>query len=86
MRARGVLLASEQLHPAETATSVRCRVGGDVVLADAPFAQTKEQIAGFYVIECPGLDEAIEVAATVPAAWYGTIEIRPVSGNQRIGR
>ena len=80
MRADGVLLASERLHPTDTATTVRCWDGGDVVIADGPFAQTKEQIVGFFVVDCKDLDEAIEAAATVPAAWYGSIEVRPVWG------
>jgi hypothetical protein len=78
MAARGTLLASEQLHRTETATTVRCWDGGDVMIADGPFAQTKEQIAGLFIIECKDLDEAIEVATAVPAAWYGTVEVRPV--------
>ena len=78
MRTSGMLLASERLHPTDTATTVRCWNGGDVVIADGPFAETKEQIAGFFIVDCKDLDEAIEVAARVPAAWYGTIEIRPV--------
>jgi hypothetical protein len=78
MRERGVLLASERLHATETATTVRCWDGGDVVVADGPFAETKEQISGFFILECKNLDEAVDVAAGVPAAWYGTIEVRPV--------
>jgi len=80
MRERGVLHAGERLHRAETAATVRCWDGGDVVIADGPFAQTKEQIVGFFVVDCKDLDEAIEAAATVPAAWYGSIEVRPVWG------
>jgi hypothetical protein len=75
----GVLLASEHLHPAETATTVRCWDGGDVIIADGPFARTREQIGGLLVIECKDLDAAIEVATRVPAAWYGTVEVRPLS-------
>jgi hypothetical protein len=78
MRFDGVLLASERLHPTDTATTVRCWDGGDVVIADGPFAETREQIAGFFLVDCKDLDEAIEVATRVPAAWYGSIEIRPV--------
>jgi hypothetical protein len=78
MGARGTLLASEQLHRTETATTVRCWDGGDVMITDGPFAETKEQIAGFLIVECKDLDEAIEVATGVPAAWYGTVEVRPV--------
>jgi len=79
MRERGVLLASEQLHPAQTATSVRCWDGGDIMVSDGPFAETREQISGFFIVECKDLDEAIDVAASVPAAWYGTVEVRPVA-------
>jgi hypothetical protein len=80
MRERGVLLASEQLHPTQTATSVRCWDGGDIMLSDGPFAETREQIAGLFIVECKDLDEAIDVAASVPAAWYGTVEVRPIAG------
>jgi hypothetical protein len=78
MTARGMLLASEQLHRTETAATVRCWHGGDVMTTDGPFAETKEQIAGLFIVECRDLDEAIEVATAVPAAWYGTVEVRPV--------
>jgi hypothetical protein len=77
METRGVLLGRERLRPASSATTVRVRDAG-LVVADGPFAETKEQIAGFYVIECADLDEAVEVATKVPAARYGTIEVRPV--------
>jgi hypothetical protein len=79
MRERGVLLASEQLHPTDTATTVRCWDGGDIVISGGPLDQTKEQISDFCIVECKDLDEAIDVATRVPAAWYGAIEIRPVS-------
>jgi hypothetical protein len=79
MRERGVLLASEHLHAAETSTTVRCWDGGDVMVTDGPFAATREQIGGFFVVECKDLDAAIDVATRVPAAWYGTVEVRPLS-------
>lgn len=78
MRARGVLLASERLYPTDSATTVRCWDGGDVVLADGPFAELKEQIAGYFIVDCKDVDEAIDIATRVPAAWYGTVEVRPV--------
>jgi hypothetical protein len=78
MKARGTLLASEQLHGTETAATVRCWDGGDVMISEGPFAETNEQIGGVLVVECKDLDEAIEVATAVPAAWYGTVEVRPV--------
>jgi hypothetical protein len=77
MEARGVLLARERLQPTSLSTTVRVRDGG-LVVADGPFAETKEQIAGFYIIDCEDLDEAIEIAARNPGARYGTIEVRPV--------
>jgi hypothetical protein len=79
MRERGVLLASEQLDPARTATTVRCWDGGDIMISDGPFAETREQLSGFFVVECKDLDEAIDLATKVPAAWYGTVEVRPLA-------
>jgi hypothetical protein len=77
MEARRVLVGRERLRPTSSSTTVRLR-DGDLVIADGPFAETKEQIAGFFVVDCKDLDEAIEVAAKIPAAQYGTIEVRPV--------
>jgi hypothetical protein len=77
MEARGMLRGRERLRPTSSSTSVRVR-DGDLVIADGPFAETKEQIAGFYVIDCDDLDEAVEIAANIPAARWGTIEVRPV--------
>jgi len=71
------LLAAEPLHARHTATTVRVR-DGQVSLFDGPFAETKEQLAGFYLIEAQDLNEAIEVAAAIPPAKYGSIEVRPV--------
>jgi hypothetical protein len=76
MDGRGVRVIGEALRPVSDATTVRMRAG-DVVVADGPFAETKEQIAGFDVIECANLDEAIEVASKHPVARFGTIEVRP---------
>ncbi len=77
MGRRGVLRGGERLRPTTDATSVRV-VGGDVVVSDGPFAETKEQMAGFYLVECQDLDEAIEVASKLPAAKHGTVEVRPI--------
>jgi hypothetical protein len=77
MEARGVLVSRERLQPTSLATTVRIREDA-LVVADGPFAETKEQIAGFYIIECDDLDEAIEIASRNPGARYGTIEVRPV--------
>ena len=77
MNGRGVRRFGEGLRPVSDATTVRVR-DGEVLVADGPFAETKEQIAGFDVIECADLDEAIEVASKHPVARYGgTIEVRP---------
>jgi hypothetical protein len=73
---RGVRRDGSRLRPVSDATTVRLQ-DGEVVLSDGPFAETKEQIAGFDVIECEDLDEAIEVAAKHPVARYGSIEVRP---------
>jgi len=67
------------MHPAQAATTVRCWDGGDIMVSDGPFAATREQISGFFIVECKDLDEAVDVAASVPAAWYGTVEVRPVA-------
>jgi hypothetical protein len=77
MERRGVLKGGEGLGPSRTATTVRVRADG-VLIADGPFAETKDQMGGFSLIECEDLDEAIEVAAKHPAARFGAIEIRPV--------
>jgi len=76
MDGRGVRLLGQRLRPVADATTVHVR-DGETLVADGPFAETKEQIAGFDVIECANLDEAIEVAAKHPVARYGTIEVRP---------
>ena len=76
MKARGVLVGTNRLRPTSTATRVKVR-NGDLVIVDGPFAETNEQIAGFYVVECTDLDDAIGVASLIPAAAFGTIEVRP---------
>ncbi|HEX4656621.1 MAG TPA: YciI family protein [Streptosporangiaceae bacterium] len=76
MDGRGVLVHGDQLQPVSDATTVRVR-GGDVLVADGPFAETKEQIGGYDVIDCADLDKAIEVASKHPTAAIGTIEVRP---------
>lgn len=76
MDRRGIRLLGNRVRPAEDATTVRVRDGG-VLVTDGPYAETKEQMAGFDVIECADLDEAIEVAAAHPMARFGMIEVRP---------
>src|SRR3954453_23145320 len=77
MQEKGVLVAGEGLYPTQTATTVRVR-GGDRDVTDGPFAETKEQLGGFYVLDVKDLDEAIEWAAKIPGSQFGSIEIRPV--------
>lgn len=77
LNATGNYLSASPLHPVATATSVRVREGKRVV-TDGPFAETREQLGGYYVIEAKDLDEAISIAEKVPPVKFGTIEIRPV--------
>jgi len=77
LRKSGRCLASEALLPVRTATTVRVR-NGEVSVTDGPFAETKEQLAGFYLIEAENLDEAIATASGIPPAAVGSIEVRPV--------
>lgn len=77
IRESGRCLASEALEPVETAATVRVR-NGEVSVTDGPFAETKEQLAGFYLIEAANLDEAIGLAAKIPPVRVGSVEVRPV--------
>jgi hypothetical protein len=77
MHARGQYLTASPLHPVSTATSVRVR-GGKPLVTDGPFAETHEQLGGFYLIDVKDLDEAIAIAQRHPGARVGTVEIRPV--------
>lgn len=77
IRAGGQCIASEALEPVATATTVRVR-NGRTTVTDGPFAETKEQLAGFYMIEARDLDEAIGIAAGIPPARVGSIEVRPI--------
>jgi hypothetical protein len=77
IRAAGRFVAASPLHHTRTATSVRVREGKKLV-TDGPFAETKEQLGGYYLVDCPDLDQAIAIAERIPAARWGTVEIRPV--------
>jgi hypothetical protein len=77
MAARGVLRGGNRLRPTTDATTVRVR-DGETLTSDGPFAETKEQIGGYFVVDCKNLDEAIEVASKIPGARDGSIEVRPV--------
>lgn len=73
----GILLGGAPLQPTSTARTVRVR-NGKTLIIDGPFAETKEQLAGTYILECKNMDEAIELASRIPDAYYGSVEIRPV--------
>jgi hypothetical protein len=77
LKKEGLLLSAEPLFPVETAKTVRVR-NGHIGITDGPFAETKEQLAGFYLIEAPSHDEALKIAARIPPAREGSIEVRPV--------
>ncbi len=77
LRRQGKLVAGDELQPVATATTVRVRKG-ETVVSDGPFAETKEALGGYYLVDAESLDEAIEWAARIPTAREGTIEIRPV--------
>ena len=74
---RGVLQGGERLRPTTDATTVRVR-DDKVLTTDGPFAETKEQIGGYFLVDCKDLDEAIELASRIPAARAGSIEVRPI--------
>ena len=74
---RGVLLGGERLRLTSDATTVRVR-NGEVLATDGPFAETKEQLAGYFLVDCKDLDEAIDVASRIPGAKDGSIEVRPI--------
>ena len=78
--AAAVLRGGAALYPTTTATTLQVKggKGGEVVTSDGPFAETKEVLTGFYLMECPDLDGAVEWASQIPAAWTGKVEVRPV--------
>jgi hypothetical protein len=78
----GVLVAGEALEASSTATTLRIRNGRTETL-DGPFAESKEQLGGYYVFECPSLDEALRYAAMIPTATYGSVEVRPIQNLQQ---
>jgi hypothetical protein len=77
MGKRNVLQGGERLRPTTDATTVRVR-DGETLTSDGPFAETKEQVGGYFVVDCKDLDEAIEVAGKIPGARFGSIEVRPI--------
>lgn len=77
LSAQGHYLAGQALQPTDSATTVRRR-GDEILISDGPFAETKEQLAGFYLLEARDLDEALQLAGRIPPARFGSIEVRPV--------
>ena len=80
VKASGHYVAGEALHPVSTATTVRIR-HGKMSTTDGPFAETKEQLGGYYLLDVPNLDEALKWAAKCPGAKWGSIEVRPIAGH-----
>ena len=78
-RSSGSLVDGAELQPPATATTVRVR-GGELSVLDGPFAETKEQLGGYFVLECEGLDEALALASKIPAARHGAVEVRAACG------
>jgi hypothetical protein len=78
VQSAGQFVSGAPLQFTDTATTVRVNGGADPVLSDGPFAETKEWLAGYYVLDCPDLDTATAAAARIPAARHGAIEVRPV--------
>ena len=74
---KGVLRAGDPLQPTATSTTVRIR-DGNAITTDGPFAETKEQLGGYYILDCKDLDEALQYAAKIPSARFGSIEVRPI--------
>jgi len=77
LHSKGQFLGASPLHPTSTATSLRMREGAPLV-TDGPFAETREQLGGYFVVEAKDLDEALGIAKGIPAAKWGTVEIRPI--------
>lgn len=80
LQARGIWVTGDQLAPPRRARTIRVR-DGETIVTDGPFAETKEVVGGFDILECGSLDEAVEIAAAHPVAQMGTIEVRPLRGN-----
>lgn len=78
LKERGLANEGEALQPTTTATTIQVREG-KILSTDGPFAETKEQLGGYYILDCENLDEAIELAAKIPGAKTGSVEIRPIA-------
>ena len=80
LQSRGILVGANQLQPSSTATVVHVE-NGNTLTTDGPFAETKEVLGGYYLIDVDTLDEALEWAPKLPGSWYGTVEVRPLVTN-----
>jgi len=76
--ADGAVASGLRLQSASTAVTVRCWDGGDVMVSQGPVTAAREQLAACFVVDCPDADAAIQIATGIPAAWYGSVEVRPV--------
>ena len=85
LRRKGQFIECNRLLPPESATTVRVR-DGRVMTTDGPFAETKEHLGGYYVIEARDLNEAILVASRIPGAWHGCVEVRPIAEDEQTRR
>ncbi|HET8953372.1 MAG TPA: YciI family protein [Solirubrobacteraceae bacterium] len=84
VKSSGAFVAGDGLQPTSTATTVRVR-DGETLLTDGPFAETREQLGGYYLLDCADLDDAVRWAAKIPAAQFGSIEVRPVMDYDAVG-
>jgi hypothetical protein len=78
LREAGIFVGGDRLEPTSTATTVRVTADGKTIVLDGPYADTKEQLGGFFIVDVPDLDAAIAWAARCPAASHGTVEVRPI--------
>lgn len=83
LRTEGAFACGFRLQPSSTAATVRCWDGGDVMVSPGSVTAGGEQLAACFVVDCPDADAAIKVATSIPAAWYGSVEIRPVVAEPR---
>lgn len=81
IRVPGALAGTQLLLPSRAARTVRCWDGGDIIVTGGPAAQTREQLTGWVIAECEDLDAAVRLATTIPAAWHGSIEVRPAGAD-----
>ena len=86
LRSSGAMVAGDALQPTATATTVSQPNGGDALITDGPFAETREQLGGYYLLECKDLDDALNWASRIPEAKTGAIEVRPVMDYEAVSQ